>query len=53
LLIEIPMPDPDGAASSHPEVETCTWDVRPAQLRAGHRTGAIAREPEWVLKELS
>lgn len=36
----------------HLEVETYTWDVLPPQLREGGRIEAIAREMEWVLREV-
>jgi sugar phosphate isomerase/epimerase len=38
--------------SPHLEVETYTWDVLPADLRAESRASAIARELGWVLREL-
>jgi sugar phosphate isomerase/epimerase len=41
-----------GFVAPHLEVETYTWDVLPPALRQGRRTEAIAREMEWVLREL-
>jgi sugar phosphate isomerase/epimerase len=37
----------------HLEIETYTWDVLPSELRQGSRAGAIAREMEWALAELT
>jgi hypothetical protein len=39
--------------SSHLEVETYTWSVLPAQLRAEGMDHAIARELAWVREELA
>jgi hypothetical protein len=39
--------------SQHLEVETYTWGVLPAALRAGSVEHAIARELAWVREELS
>ena len=39
--------------SSHLEVETYTWNVLPAHLRAGGMEQAIARELNWVRETLS
>jgi sugar phosphate isomerase/epimerase len=39
--------------SAHLEVETYTWDVLPADLRAQAVTAAISRELQFVLAELS
>jgi hypothetical protein len=36
----------------HLEVETYTWDVLPPSLRQESRAAAIARELEWVVREL-
>ncbi len=41
-----------GFVAPHLEVETYTWDVLPAALRQGSRAAAIARELEWVVREL-
>jgi sugar phosphate isomerase/epimerase len=41
-----------GFVAPHLEVETYTWDVLPPALRQGRRAEAIAREMEWVLREL-
>lgn len=41
-----------GALCSHLEVETYTWDVLPAELRAAPVTDAIVRELRFVLREL-
>ncbi|HVY04392.1 MAG TPA: metabolite traffic protein EboE [Burkholderiales bacterium] len=38
--------------SSHLEVETYTWSVLPAHLQAGGMEQAIARELNWVRREL-
>jgi sugar phosphate isomerase/epimerase len=38
--------------SAHLEVETYTWDVLPAELRAEEVTAAISRELQFVLAEL-
>jgi sugar phosphate isomerase/epimerase len=38
--------------SAHLEVETYTWNVLPEHLRAGGMEQAIARELNWVKKEL-
>lgn len=38
--------------AQHLEVETYTWDVLPESLRAGSVEHAIARELEWVVREL-
>jgi hypothetical protein len=38
--------------SSHLEVETYTWDVLPDQLRAGSKSGDIAREIAFCRQEL-
>ena len=39
------------AATSHLEIETYTWDVLPAGLKASS-VDSIAREYEWVLDVL-
>ncbi|HET6339606.1 MAG TPA: metabolite traffic protein EboE [Polyangiales bacterium] len=39
--------------SAHLEVETYTWDVLPADLRAQEVTAAISRELQFVIAELS
>ncbi len=41
-----------GFVAPHLEVETYTWDVLPAMLRQESRAAAIARELEWVVREL-
>jgi hypothetical protein len=41
-----------GFVSPHLDVETYTWDVLPAALRQGDRADAIAREMNWVMREL-
>ena len=41
-----------GFVAPHLEVETYTWDVLPAMLRQESRAAAIARELEWVKREL-
>ncbi len=41
-----------GFVAPHLEVETYTWDVLPAMLRQESRAEAIARELEWVVREL-
>ena len=41
-----------GFVAPHLEVETYTWDVLPAPLRQGGRAEAIAREMQWVVREL-
>jgi hypothetical protein len=41
----------DGAISSHLEIETYTWDVLPAALKAS-LVDSIVREYEWVLDVL-
>ena len=38
--------------SAHLEVETYTWDVLPAELRAGDIAAALARELDWVRHRL-
>jgi sugar phosphate isomerase/epimerase len=43
----------DRFIAPHLEVETYTWDVLPPPLRHGGRADAIAREMEWVLRELN
>jgi sugar phosphate isomerase/epimerase len=42
-----------GFVAPHLEVETYTWDVLPAMLRQESRAAAIARELEWVVRELA
>ena len=34
------------------EIETYTWDVLPAYLKAGDITEYVSREIEWVVSEL-
>jgi hypothetical protein len=41
----------DRAISNHLEIETYTWDVLPADLKASS-VESIAREYEWVLDAL-
>lgn len=38
--------------SDHLEIETYTWDVLPAHLKAGDITDYVVRELEWVRDEL-
>jgi hypothetical protein len=40
------------ALTPHLEVETYTWDVLPAALKAGSKADGIARELAYVLEEL-
>lgn len=40
------------ALAPHLEVETYTWDVLPANLRAGDMANDIARELQWVRSQL-
>lgn len=37
----------------HLEVETYTWDVLPAHLRAGSVDEAVVRELRWVLERIA
>jgi len=39
--------------SDHLEIETYTWDVLPAHLKAGDVVGDVARELEWVRATLA
>lgn len=39
--------------STHLEVETYTWDVLPEPLRSGSVDAAVARELDWVRRELA
>jgi len=41
-----------GGATEHLEIETYTFDVLPADLRAADVTDSIAREYEWVLDRM-
>jgi len=36
-------------APSHLEIETCTFDVLPSELRAADIVESISREFDWVL----
>jgi hypothetical protein len=38
--------------SNHLEIETYTWDVLPEELKTGDIVDYVARELEFVMKEL-
>lgn len=51
-LIELLAACRTDAIAPHLEVETYTWDVLPAELRAGDIANDIARELKWVREQL-
>ncbi len=52
FLREILMLHKTNPISNHLEVETYTWDVLPAELRAISMEEAVARELTWVMEQL-